>query len=123
MKKTLALLLLTSTAYADDPAPPDAKPAEETTQEEVKTAVTAAEPAALVQPSTTDSVSVTKAAEAPPAKALDLGDVRFELHGYARMPLATQGTPREPYLVDNDYYLSGFSYTRLYEPDWSELFF
>jgi hypothetical protein len=49
--------------------------------------------------------------------------VKFELHGYARMPLATQGTPREPFLVDNDYYLSGFAYTRLYEPDWSELFF
>src|SRR5258706_7437918 len=53
---------------------------------------------------------------------MDLGDVRFELHGYARMPLATQGT-REPWLVDNDYYLSGFAYTRLYEPDWSELYF
>ena len=39
------------------------------------------------------------------------------------MPLAAQGTPREPFLVDNDYYLSGFSYTRLYEPDWTELFF
>ena len=51
-----------------------------------------------------------------------MGDVKFELHGYARMPLMTQGT-REPYLVDNDYYLSGFAYTRLYEPDWSELFF
>ena len=47
----------------------------------------------------------------------------FELHGYARMPLNLQSTPREPYLVDNDYYLSGFAYTRLYEPDWSELFF
>ncbi len=53
---------------------------------------------------------------------LNVGDVRFELHGYARMPLSTQGT-REPYLVDADPYLSGFSYTRLYEPDWSELFF
>jgi hypothetical protein len=39
------------------------------------------------------------------------------------MPLSAQTTPREPYLVDNDYYLSGFAYTRLYEPDWSELFF
>ena len=47
----------------------------------------------------------------------------FELHGYARMPLNLQGTPRSPYLVDNDPFLSGFSYTRLYEPDWSELFF
>lgn len=54
--------------------------------------------------------------------ALTVADVRFELHGYARMPLAAQGK-REPYLVDNDYFLSGFAYTRLYEPDWSELFF
>jgi GH15 family glucan-1,4-alpha-glucosidase len=46
----------------------------------------------------------------------------FELHGYARMPLNLQSTPREPYLVDADYYLSGFAYTRLYEPDWTELF-
>ena len=53
---------------------------------------------------------------------LNVGDVRFELHGYARMPLSTQGT-REPYLVDADPFLSGFAYTRLYEPDWSELFF
>jgi D-xylose transport system substrate-binding protein len=48
---------------------------------------------------------------------------RRRAHGYARMPLSAQTTPREPYLVDNDYYLSGFSYTRLYEPDWTELFF
>lgn len=54
---------------------------------------------------------------------IDAAGVRFELHGYARMPLAAQTTPREPFLVDNDYYLSGFAYTRLYEPDWSELFF
>ena len=59
--------------------------------------------------------------EAPPE--LDLESLTFSLHGYARMPLATEGTPRSPYLVDNDYYLSGFAYTRLYEPDWSELFF
>lgn len=120
MKKTLALLLLTSTAYADDaqPQPEPTKPEEkkEEKKEEVKTA-------AIEQPSTTDSVSVTKPADDQPAKALEVGDVRFELHGYARMPLAAQGTPREPYLVDNDYYLSGFAYTRLYEPDWSELFF
>jgi hypothetical protein len=55
---------------------------------------------------------------------IDIGDdVRFELHGYARMPLSVQSTPREPWLVDNDYFLSGFAYTRLHEPDWTELFF
>lgn len=109
MKKTLAILILTSSAYAEEPK-------EEEKKEVVKTA-------ALEQPSTTDSVSVTKTEEPKPVKAVEVGDVRFELHGYARMPLNAQGTPREPYLVDNDYFLSGFSYTRLYEPDWSELFF
>ncbi|RMH36577.1 MAG: hypothetical protein D6689_22285 [Deltaproteobacteria bacterium] len=49
-------------------------------------------------------------------------DTVFALHGYARMPLSLEATPREPWLIDNDYYLSGFAYTRLYEPDWSELF-
>jgi hypothetical protein len=49
-------------------------------------------------------------------------DTWVELHGYARMPLNLESTPREPWLVDNDYYLSGFAYTRLYEPDWSEIF-
>jgi hypothetical protein len=49
-------------------------------------------------------------------------DTWIELHGYARMPVAVQTTPRQPFLVDNDYYLSGFAYTRLYEPDWSEIF-
>ena len=57
-----------------------------------------------------------------PTLGLDLGATRFEFHGYARMPLDTQGT-REPYLVDNSYYASGFAYTRLYEPDWAELYF
>jgi hypothetical protein len=46
----------------------------------------------------------------------------FELHGYARMPLNLETTPREPFLIDSDYFLSGFAYTRLYEPDWTELF-
>ena len=56
------------------------------------------------------------------APGVTVADIQFELHGYARMPLSTQ-SKREPYLVDNDYFLSGFAYTRLYEPDWSELFF
>lgn len=64
-----------------------------------------------------DEATVTDGAETEPEKTW------FELHGYARMPLNLESTPREPYLIDNDYYLSGFAYTRLYEPDWSELFF
>ena len=71
-------------------------------------------------PNTTDSLAPDTGS--PSAPGMELRGVRLELHGYARMPLMTQGT-REPYLVDNDYYLSGFAYTRLYEPDWSELHF
>jgi hypothetical protein len=117
----LALVLAASTpAFADDAAP------EPTTTPEPTPAV--AEPhkeTAAIEPiSATDTASVTAQPPDQTSKtAIDVGAVRFELHGYARMPLAAQGTPREPYLVDNDYYLSGFAYTRLYEPDWSELFF
>lgn len=56
-----------------------------------------------------------------PAVAVS-ADTWFELHGYARVPVSVQTTPRQPFLIDNDYYLSGFAYTRLYEPDWSEIF-
>ncbi|MGE5185103.1 MAG: hypothetical protein ACM31C_23705 [Acidobacteriota bacterium] len=77
------------------------------------------ETAAIEPPSTSESTSVEGHAT---NTGVDLGETRFELHGYARMPLSTQGS-REPWLVDNDYYLSGFAYTRLYEPDWSELYF
>jgi hypothetical protein len=96
MKTSLLLLLaLSSSAYAD-----------------------------IEAPSTQDTTSASaQAPEGTDKTSLDLGATHLELHGYARMPLSAQSTPREPYLVDNDYYLSGFSYTRLYEPEWSELFF
>lgn len=50
----------------------------------------------------------------------------FGFHGYARMPLRWEGSPveaRPPYLVDDDYYLSGFAYTRVNESEWAEIFF
>lgn len=105
MRAALLFLLVPSLAFAEEAQ-------EETPKEEVATA----------DPLTTDSM-VEEERDDEEEPALEVGDVQFELHGYARMPLAAQGTPREPYLVDNDYYLSGFGYTRLYEPDWSELFF
>ena len=130
VRSSLALLLFgASLAHAEvAPAFPTDQPAgtttDEATPDAAKPEVKKSEPkqAAAIAPITTDdTVRVEKTAPGP--TAVEAAGVRFELHGYARMPLATQGTPREPYLVDNDYYLSGFAYTRLYEPDWSELFF
>ena len=51
---------------------------------------------------------------------------RFGWRGYIRMPVRAHGTPtdaRPAYLVDDNYYLSGFAYTRVNETEWAELFF
>jgi hypothetical protein len=129
MKLTLAaaLALLATPAFAETPATDPAFPAKQPAkhpaeQPAEKPAVPTPAPkqAAAIEPITTgDTVGVRKQEE---TKGVEAGGVTFALHGYARMPLSANSTPREPYLVDNDYYLSGFSYTRLYEPDWSELF-
>lgn len=118
-RAALALLLVAAPAFAED-APAFVPPAETTPPPAAPPAKPEPKKAAGIEPITTsETTSVTKTEE---AKGLEAAGVRFELHGYARMPLSATATPREPYLVDNDYYLSGFSYTRLYEPDWSELF-
>jgi hypothetical protein len=71
----------------------------------------------------------------PPPRWWERALDRIAFHGYARIPLSVKlgegksdtpgaggGGPRSPYLVDDDYYLSGFAYTRLHEKDWTELF-
>jgi hypothetical protein len=145
-KAALGLLLIAGTAAAQPSGPfdeviaipADAKatppqPVDDKARPEQKTEArpepkAAAKPApvetktAAIEPLTTRDTVVEATAPAT-GPGITAGPVRFELHGYARMPLAAQTTPREPFLVDNDYYLSGFAYTRLYEPDWSELFF
>lgn len=127
----LALGVQLPRAHADAPeppapsdaAPPAAAPRGPDSPAPVAPVVTEPTPANATPPAT-DPVQVAKAPPgAPSALGGSAGGVSFEMHGYARMPLSAQGTPREPYLVDNDYYLSGFAYTRLYEPDWSELYF
>ncbi len=64
------------------------------------------------------------------------GGFRVLLHGYFRAPLRltfadrgagqkpgdAQYNIRTPWLVDDDYFHSGFSYTRLQEQDWAELY-
>jgi hypothetical protein len=130
MKTTLALLLLgASLAHADSTGEPS-KPEPATAPDDevappAHDGATRPKPkqAAAIDPITTDdTISVTQR-DPGVGPAVEAAGVRFELHGYARMPLNAQTTPREPFLIDNDYFLSGFAYTRLYEPDWSELFF
>jgi hypothetical protein len=128
MRRLPWLLLLAPSLALAEAAPAEPAATEPAAAEPAAAEPAAAEPAAaervaaLVDPLTTRD-SVTRLDDrVDDGPGLDVGDVHFALHGYARMPLAAQGTPRAPYLVDNDYYLSGFAYTRLYEPDWSELF-
>lgn len=50
-------------------------------------------------------------------------DWTFGFHGYARGPLRMNSKfSRQPYLVDDNYFLSGFAYTRLSETEWAEAF-
>jgi hypothetical protein len=52
-------------------------------------------------------------------------DWEVDFHGYTRMPLRWNGTPwapRSPFLVDDDYYKSGFQYLRVAESEWAEVF-
>jgi hypothetical protein len=49
-------------------------------------------------------------------------DWTFTFHGYARMALRFKGAAqRPPYLVDDNYFLSGFAYTRVNESEWAEV--
>ena len=128
MRLSIALVLLASATAAADPSADAIDPGAGSGSAAPATTTAPATPipaapvktAAIEPHSTQATVGTVEVQNAVPGVAV--GDVKFELHGYARMPLTMQGS-REPYLVDNDYYLSGFAYTRLYEPDWSELFF
>ena len=56
----------------------------------------------------------------------DSGTWNFDWHGYVRAPIAFSGSPLDvnpPYLLDDDYYESGFAYTRVNESEWAELYF
>ena len=54
-----------------------------------------------------------------------LGGWEIDFSGYARLPLMISGGvtgDRRPYLIDDQYFLSGFAYTRVSEREWAELF-
>jgi hypothetical protein len=72
-----------------------------------------------------------------PAATEDPKALRFALHGYFRAPLRITRTERPagstkpnegdwnwhtPYLIDDDYYRSGFAYTPVNETDYAELY-
>lgn len=71
-----------------------------------------------------------------PGIGIPVGPLELRASGYFRAPLrlsfrsrgenTPEGEPgyniHTPWLVDDDYFRSGFSYTRLQESDWSELF-
>ncbi|MBI4704571.1 MAG: hypothetical protein HY744_26000 [Deltaproteobacteria bacterium] len=72
----------------------------------------------------------------PPYDAGNADALRLGLHGYFRAPLRMSWKPREetkedesgfdlrtPWLVDDDYLRSGFVYTPVNEPDYTELYF
>jgi hypothetical protein len=66
-----------------------------------------------------------------------IGPVELKATGYLRAPLRLSVRSRgdgvkegegqynlhTPWLVDDDYFRSGFQYTRLQESDWSEIYF
>jgi len=116
---SFAVLFAVTPAAADETDKSDKK----TDASKTKAVETNAEPAELIsaEAEIADDTVVEKKVDVS-KPGYHVGDTWFELHGYARMPINLQSTPREPFLIDNDYFLSGFSYTRLYEPDWTELF-
>ena len=148
----VTLLSATQLAWADDPPPPVELEAPENrgTSEAASAAIDTppadAPPAPAVPAAATPSVAAQPKPSAASAFGAstpeDLvnrvmpGGFRVLLHGYFRAPLrlafADRGANRKdgeaqynirtPWLVDDDYFHSGFAYTRLAEQDWSELY-
>jgi hypothetical protein len=69
---------------------------------------------------------------AQPGFGVTVGPVDIGMRGYLRAPLRLGIRSRDnepghnihtPWLVDDDYFRSGFAYTRIQESDWAELYF
>ena len=75
-----------------------------------------------------DAKSSDQDASSKSSKPDQLSEVagwKIDLSGYARLPLMISGGvtgERRPYLIDDQYFLSGFAYTRVSEREWVELF-
>ena len=78
-----------------------------------------------------------QAPQAKPGMGVSVGPIELKASGYFRAPLRLAFRSRgegvkegegsynihTPWLVDDDYFRSGFQYTRIQESDWSELYF
>ncbi len=93
--------------------------------------------AATAAPADTPAPAPSSAASQPtPGLGISVGPVDLAMHGYFRAPLRLGLRGRDgakdgegsynlhtPWLVDDDYFRSGFAYTRIQESDWAEIYF
>jgi hypothetical protein len=141
MRLAITLTLLSSLASAqekaDAGAPPQPPPAPAPAPSP-SPAATAAPPVAQAITEKPQSTAAAVGAAFPEQlinRVLPWG-LRITLNGYLRAPLRiswrdrgdsrkegeAQHDIRAPWLVDDDYFRSGFAYTRLQEQDWTELY-
>lgn len=124
---------------AKSPAP-SASPADTVALEPSKSASTS-EPAAASATATAEKPAAASAAaadtvqgrESQPGVGVSIGPVDLRVRGYFRAPLRLSWRSRgegdagynihSPWLVDDDYFRSGFHYLRTQESDWSEIYF
>ena len=130
----VSLLLLGALAHAETPtneltpsAPAMAVATEGSTEAAKESSPSLAPVATSKEPS----------AESRPGMGVTIGPVALKATGYLRAPLRLSFRSRgdslkegegqynihTPWLVDDDYFRSGFQYTRLQESDWSEIYF
>lgn len=88
-------------------------------------------------PTVVEPKTAAPQAESRPGMGVSIGPVDLRATGYLRAPLRLSFRSRgdavaegegqynihTPWLVDDDYFRSGFQYTRLQESDWSEIYF
>jgi hypothetical protein len=113
-------------------APADSAPPSPTPEVPADSATATTAPAVAAAPASAETVEQTIKRL---MRMLLPSDLRLGVHGFFRAPLRLsidhRSAPmagqaaydiRTPWLVDDDYFRSGFAYTRLQEQDWTELY-
>jgi hypothetical protein len=99
-------------------------------------AIAAAPVAAESEPAAPPIADTVQSRESQPGMGVSIGPVDLRVRGYFRAPLRisfrsrgegvkegeSQYNIHTPWLVDDDYFRSGFQYTRIQESDWSEVY-